>query len=452
MQLYRPAAVVVLLTATVVSSLQQPSSSYPARNDGGRRPQSSYTAPSYNHQQHHRGGGRNRRLTPAEIHYDPRVSEALTDLRSAPPGAPLPAALRPCFHVTPQGHAMLSLTLVGYKGGSLQSQVNQDRAVIEQQNNSRLVMAVCDGHAPRGELVSQYAVEHLSRVLAQQLRSNNNDMPTALHHTFVQLDHDVPAHPSGGCTATVLVYEHGRVTIANAGDSRTLLCAYHTPSQTASVLFTTRDDKPCLPDERARVEAAGGSVYIPHRGTSRVVYHDAVTGAPTGLAMSRSLGDWDAATKGVIPDPVVNQMDMEDLVGRARRMRGRGSRLSNVFADVQNIRSDVVSGQQQQQQYGQQQQQKAGAAADEDEDDGICIFAICATDGVIDYTTPQELANRMGHALFSRNSETHPLTAAEHILYTAAERWQADKMGLYRDDCAIAVATLRRPPVRMTGE
>ena len=64
------------------------------------------------------------------------------------------------------------------------------------------------------------------------------------------------------------------------------LIAFRTePStQQAHVVYISREDKPSLPDERARVEAAGGQVYIPVRGTSRVVYHDPNTGAPTDLA------------------------------------------------------------------------------------------------------------------------------------------------------------------------
>ena len=38
------------------------------------------------------------------------------------------------------------------------------------------------------------------------------------------------------------------------------------------------------------------------------------TGMQSGLAMSRSIGDWDAGKLGVIPDPLVKVIDIPELV------------------------------------------------------------------------------------------------------------------------------------------
>lgn len=58
------------------------------------------------------------------------------------------------------------------------------------------------------------------------------------------------------------------------------------------VVYASREDKPDLKDERARVERSGGKVYIPKdpRESSRVFYLDSNNQARGGLAMSRSLG------------------------------------------------------------------------------------------------------------------------------------------------------------------
>jgi serine/threonine protein phosphatase PrpC len=244
-----------------------------------------------------------------------------------------------------------TLTLVGYKGGALIDQINQDRAFVispfflsnntndkeNKQDKSdqmeRKLLGVFDGHAPLGELVSEFTRTELPVRLAEKLKAlelentqhsnkNSSSKETALIdatkniliETFVELDERAPAEKSGGCTATVVLQLGSKVYFANAGDSRSFLVAYRPSTNQTSVVYITREDKPSLADERARVEKMGGQVYIPVRGTSRVVYHDRDSGAPTGLAMSRSIGDWEAGKLGVIPDPIVDVLDLKDVV------------------------------------------------------------------------------------------------------------------------------------------
>jgi serine/threonine protein phosphatase PrpC len=237
-----------------------------------------------------------------------------------------------------------TLTLVGYKGGALIDQINQDRAFVispfylsnhtdKNRNNKvadqteRKLLGVFDGHAPLGELVSEFTRTELPVRLAQRLKAlelmgakqhNETALIDAtkniLIETFIELDERAPAEKSGGCTATVVLQLGSKVYFANAGDSRSFLVAYRPSTNQTSVVYITREDKPSLADERARVEKMGGQVYIPVRGTSRVVYHDRDSGAPTGLAMSRSIGDWEAGKLGVIPDPIVDVLDLKDVV------------------------------------------------------------------------------------------------------------------------------------------
>ena len=61
------------------------------------------------------------------------------------------------------------------------------------------------------------------------------------------------------------------------------------------IAYQSREDKPDIPEEKARIVAAGGYVHIPLDGDGNVprVYHIDENGlARYGLAMSRSLGDW----------------------------------------------------------------------------------------------------------------------------------------------------------------
>jgi serine/threonine protein phosphatase PrpC len=357
-----------------------------------------------------------------------------------------------------------TLTLIGYKGGALQEQINQDRALIiapfrivnnpgasqESQlklqtsnhkdflTTDRILLGVFDGHAPLGEGVSEHVSAELPKLLATKLSlkardylSGNTTTLTeeeeihltkeALTESFVELDRTAPANPSGGCTASVVFLQGRKVYIANTGDSRSFVVAYRPSTNSVTVVYISREDKPHIPEERARVEAAGGQVYIPAKGTSRVVYHDPSTGAPTGLAMSRSIGDWEAGKMGVIPDPIVDVLDIHSVV-------------ADVMLDDTDPDLDADS----------YQVNPMIHAVNSDLDD-VYLFAVSATDGLMDYLTATDISRILAHSLFD-DSGAHPVTAVEHLIFAAANAWQEEKQGHYRDDIAIAVSVLRRPP------
>jgi serine/threonine protein phosphatase PrpC len=351
------------------------------------------------------------------------------------------------------------LTLIGYKGGPLQSQINQDRAVVVSPyyisdegtscNNTatlqaatanweeRIFLGVFDGHANRGEVVSEYTVQNLPQVLAKRLQ----DLPTepvlrqnatvqALRETFVELDNTVPADPSGGCTASVIMKQDEKVYVANAGDSRSFVVVYRPSTNTSKVVYISREDKPSLPEEKARVEAMGGQVYIPMRGTSRVVYQDPVSGAPTGLAMSRSIGDWEAGKRGVIADPIVDVLDLNHLVKAA--LMGYHEKEQCFMVD----------------ENGEVDEEACSTAELEAmlaEEDDVYVFAVSASDGLMDFLEASEISKILAPSLFLDDG-SHPVTACELLIFAAANAWQEAKQGRYRDDIAIAVSTLRRPP------
>eukprot|EP00308_Calcidiscus_leptoporus_P016900 CAMPEP_0119398654 /NCGR_PEP_ID=MMETSP1334-20130426/140955_1 /TAXON_ID=127549 /ORGANISM="Calcidiscus leptoporus, Strain RCC1130" /LENGTH=381 /DNA_ID=CAMNT_0007422523 /DNA_START=534 /DNA_END=1679 /DNA_ORIENTATION=- len=80
------------------------------------------------------------------------------------------------------------------------------------------------------------------------------------------------SHVEAGCTAVVVLIRGSKVFVANAGDSRAVLCR---AGQAVALSF---DHKPSLPTELARIEAGGGWVTAQGR----------VNG---NLNLSRALGD-----------------------------------------------------------------------------------------------------------------------------------------------------------------
>ncbi|KAL4434456.1 hypothetical protein ABPG75_000897 [Micractinium tetrahymenae] len=103
--------------------------------------------------------------------------------------------------------------------------------------------------------------------------------------------------PAPGATATLLLLypgapahqgqqqqQHMMLAVANLGDSRALLC------RDGRAVVLTRDHTADLPDERARVAAAGGACSM-RAGSWRV--------GEAGLQVTRSIGDADLKAQGV---------------------------------------------------------------------------------------------------------------------------------------------------------
>ncbi len=69
----------------------------------------------------------------------------------------------------------------------------------------------------------------------------------------------------------------------------------------------------------------------------------------------------------------------------------------------------------------------------------------------MDYLPEQVIVNHVAKGLYHTKTATnektegeasHPLLACEDLIYAAAQGWQKDKGGRYRDDIAIVVADL----------
>jgi len=357
------------------------------------------------------------------VYYDESIKDVLTDLRGKKRDDVSAEDLKGLE--TSGGKERGTLTLIGYKGGALESQINQDRSfcvspygIGSKDTSEDKILGVFDGHANLGEKVSQYAVTELPKLLASKLKEIDGEeqqVKDALVETFVEIDKTAPAEISGGCTASVILQHGQKLYFANAGDSTSFLVVYRATSKQAEVVYVTREDKPSLPDEKARVEEMGGQVYIPARGTSRVLYTDPETGMQSGLAMSRSLGDWEAGKLGVIPNPLVDVIDIPSLVeGQmgCNQIEGDGE----VFVDMEC-----------------------------DSKDDVYIFAVSATDGMMDFATTEIVAQTVAISLYGEEGP-HLLTALEQLIFMSAQGWQQSKGGRYRDDIAIAVSQIRIPP------
>lgn len=236
------------------------------------------------------------------------------------------------------------------KKGNKSSAPNQDRAACLVIDGGQVeLLTVMDGHGEQGHTVAQLACEVLPPLLLRELPNlfldplnaltdgptvtvgpqnpqEDTDWAAALHeaavgsfaetHRLIELittlSIDTGKGPpegwpqidarASGTTATVVVLLPGsRALIAHVGDSRAVLgCRRRdSPTDAWDVRDLTRDHKPDLPEERARVEAAGAKVHeIPCKPTP---VHRVYTLGQTWplINMSRSLGDLHAHTQGL---------------------------------------------------------------------------------------------------------------------------------------------------------
>jgi serine/threonine protein phosphatase PrpC len=207
---------------------------------------------------------------------------------------------------------------------------NQDRSVIFYPYPTRqtpgtqpsFLACVFDGHGVEGHIVAEYVVQEFPRRLAEKLNqrpccASDEWIIQQLKDTFVEVDKTAPQNAwRGGCTGTVTLRMGHKLFVANAGDSRTILGDYKGSGKEVNISYTSRSDKPNLPDERARIEGLGGKIHIPAKNPflSRVVVFSkaATPPEPIGLAMSRSIGDWEWKLVGVTAEPLVDIFDLSN--------------------------------------------------------------------------------------------------------------------------------------------
>ncbi|XP_057443748.1 probable protein phosphatase 2C 8 [Lotus japonicus] len=149
--------------------------------------------------------------------------------------------------------------------------------------------AVYDGHG--GTVVANACRERMHLLLAEEVKQGlasgdqGFDWFRAMYSCFMRMDNEIGGGGgdddvtvgegnTAGSTAAVVVVGKEEIVVANCGDSRAVLC------RGGLAIQLSRDHKPDLPDEKERIEAAGGRV-IGWNGNR-------VLGV---LATSRSIGD-----------------------------------------------------------------------------------------------------------------------------------------------------------------
>jgi serine/threonine protein phosphatase PrpC len=213
--------------------------------------------------------------------------------------------------------------------------VNQDRFLVQHSlagDPGMSVFGVMDGHGEFGHLVAEFVKQNITRLL--ELQDIRADPPRAILQATKRLcsalqDTGINIAISG-TTSVIGLKVDEKLYIANLGDSRCVLARRRKtdefgdviPEDSANITVEavplTRDHKPDVPEEKARILEAGGRVCpLPGLededcGPDRVWLEKVDV---PGLAMSRSIGDEVAQQVGVISVPEITEHDIsrEDL-------------------------------------------------------------------------------------------------------------------------------------------
>ena len=130
----------------------------------------------------------------------------------------------------------------------------------------------------------------------------------------------------------------------------------------------------------------------------------------------------------MIPDPIVDTMSVSEIIAGTLKVEQNSYQEGGESKENEEERTCSV------------------AAASTDD---VHVFAISATDGLMDYLKPIDVAKEIADSLFgdeqSRSSAkgtNHLFVAQSSLIVASAQGWYSEMKGEYRDDIAIAAAVL----------
>jgi serine/threonine protein phosphatase PrpC len=174
---------------------------------------------------------------------------------------------------------------------------NQDSWFVLKLEGNFAIYGVFDGHGQKGHDVSQFVKENLPKLIVRDQRFKTDEMPKMLVDSFKKIQTLIStadrmkklSAQMSGTTCTVCVHDLGKnkITMGHVADSTGVLGMLNDKQQIQAVTLT-RDHKPNLKDERARIEKNGGRVVFDGYANHRVYAKNA---RYPGLNMSRCLGD-----------------------------------------------------------------------------------------------------------------------------------------------------------------
>lgn len=194
---------------------------------------------------------------------------------------------------------------------------NQDSWFVLKFEGNYSIYAVFDGHGKKGHDVSNFVKDNLPKLIVRDSRFKTDEMGVMLNDCFKKCQNMVNSMDRmkklsaqlSGTTATLCIHDHAknRLTLAHVADSTAVLGSEKNGKVEGIAL--TRDHKPNLKDEKARIEKNGGRVVFDGYANHRVYAKNA---RYPGLNMSRCIGDLMGHQDcGISAEPEIMERDLQ---------------------------------------------------------------------------------------------------------------------------------------------
>lgn len=197
---------------------------------------------------------------------------------------PSSSSLRRSRSSTVTGRSEDQVSVEGLRG---RRPTMEDEHYIDIDNKKRwAICAIFDGHG--GRKVSLTLKEILPLALYHALDDGVKDVKATIIKVFKDVDKSLEEYKEQGSTALVAIHDQDKdcVYIAHCGDSRGIVLVG------GKLAYESKDHKPDLPEEKARIEKSGGKVLF-----NRV---------NADLAVSRAFGDFTHKPTGLSCEPFVS--------------------------------------------------------------------------------------------------------------------------------------------------
>ena len=196
----------------------------------------------------------------------------------------------------------------------------QDALVIIDNNpETFLFFAVFDGHGSSGKEASNAACDNFQQYFEKKLsilkklnddKKKNSFQKAAFKFAETKLKvSGIDYSNSGSCCISIYVQKN-RLTVANLGDSRAVLCR-KTAKDTLAIELS-HDHKPSRQAEKERIIKKGGKIEKLKKNGEYVgplrVWADE---EGPGIAMTRTLGDLEGKKIGLISEPELDHIDLK---------------------------------------------------------------------------------------------------------------------------------------------